>query len=315
VAAVVSHLLRRESETGGELALPTGSGGLIQILTNGVCPDVLDTCAQDPVTIQTDTGPCTPPNPEGCGDDRWKFVTAHEIGHVVQRRNTGRFFYQYKFDSELDHPGAPPECRCDHVAGANAWHCLQSLELPGAVQTEGFAQYFASKAWNDLGETDCGFPYYKDFLDTMCLPGVLSCDPDPASGLIINRPPVPVSCIEPIRWRNNHCLETPVQPGEVIADLGVEFDWMGFYYKLTNPGTSDRLTPGELHAVYRSACGGGCSFDEHVAWADCTACTPVEHGIAQTVEALQAQGHLSAAQRDQFLSSGDQYGVSQSTAP
>ncbi len=69
-------------------------------------------------------------------------------------------------------PGAPDKCRCDFVTSANAEHCLQSINTPDIAQTEGFAQYFASRTYNRDDSATCVFRYYKEFLGDGCRLGV-----------------------------------------------------------------------------------------------------------------------------------------------
>jgi hypothetical protein len=39
-------------------------------------------------------------------------------------------------------------------------------------------------------------------------------------------PPFPVSCLTPVRWRNNNCSDAAVAPGDLVTDFGVEYDWV-----------------------------------------------------------------------------------------
>jgi hypothetical protein len=200
VAATMSQLLRREVDTHGAMSIqralidqagvnPThvSDPGEIDAVTNQVCPEVNDTCAGDPISYRGQVGCDGGQPPENCrlSDDRWKMTIAHEIGHVIQRRASGVWNALYKFNGDKDNdiPGAPPVCRCDHVGIANGWHCLQSLERSSTAQVEGYAQYFASKTWNDIAQNDCTFVYYKEFLSTQCLPGEdpAACTADPGN--------------------------------------------------------------------------------------------------------------------------------------
>jgi hypothetical protein len=241
VSAVVSHLLRREEETDGEIGIASNQ---FEIMTNVSCDfgtDGVGTCASDPIRIESAPGCTGNEPPEQClnSDSRWKTIVTHEIGHVLQRNLTGRWRGIYEFANAADdHPGAPFLCQCQHISAINTLHCLQSLEKPGAAQVEGYAHYVVGRTWNALEQNDCVFPYYKHFLSPACVVNPADCTPDPVSGLIVNSPPVATSCIDPIKWRNNQCLSGTFQPGEVPTDLSVEMDWMGFYYKLTNPRDS-----------------------------------------------------------------------------
>jgi hypothetical protein len=319
VSAVVSHMLQVEHTTEGELGIQLAlDPGQIDIATNAACDfgsDGLSTCGGDPIRIQAAPGCTGSEPPEECrnSDSRWKAIVSHEIGHVLQRRSSGSWNAFYEFTGgDNDHPGAPPMCRCDHVGGINSLHCLQSLEKPGAAQAEGYAQYVAARSWNDLDGADCVLPYYKQFLWTECLVAAADCAPDPISGLVINSPPVPRSCIEPTKWRNTQCLSGTFGPDEVVSDLSVESDWMGFYYGVTKPQTVNRFTVPELADVYLATCSlasGACQ----PGWRSIPAANVT--GIVDGAEALFTAGGISNDQRQQLLAHGAIYGVSEDTSP
>ena len=108
----------------------------------------------------------------------------------------------------------------------------------------------AARSWNDIDGADCVLPYYKQFLWTDCLVADADCKPSSIPGFVVNSPPIPRSCIEPTRWRNTQCLNGTFGPDEVVSDLSVESDWMGFYYGLTKPQTQNRFTVPELADLY-----------------------------------------------------------------
>ncbi len=60
------------------------------------------------------------------------------------------------------------------------------------------------------------------------------------SGLISNKPPVPVSCIDPVRWRNTQCFD--VGSGEAVTRWSMEYDDTGFPYFPDTQGGASRLT-------------------------------------------------------------------------
>jgi hypothetical protein len=72
-----------------------------------------------------------------CGDDHWKFIIAHEFGHVVQVASNARPPVLYNPQV----PERPPICRCDHVTVANAKHCKQDTQRWNDAQVEGFAHF------------------------------------------------------------------------------------------------------------------------------------------------------------------------------
>jgi hypothetical protein len=174
-------------------------------------------------------------------ETHWKMIVTHEIGHQVQRRGIGeRLGDVYQFDSGGIQINDPPWlateaslCTCNHVEASNAWHCLQSIERTGAAQAEGFAQFLAARVWNDSTESDCTFAYYKEFKNESAT----------------LRPPVPINCATPYKWRNAYC-----GMGE-SADMGTELDWLGFLYSLNvlSPEAT-RVPMTDLWRIYRNAC-------------------------------------------------------------
>ena len=308
----------------------------------------LSTAKSTPLTALDAPAPCSRPVSTGAGtlrprsaprrsgneppaqclnsDARWQTSISHEIVHIVQIRATGRWTLPYAFGASPnvtdDHPGAPILCQCNHVEGINRRHCLQSLEKPGAAQAEGFAHYFAAQTWNNLQEPDCTFTYYKQFLDTTCRVAESDCALHPDwinNGLIVNSPPVPVSCIEPQKWRNRQCLSGMFGPNEVPTDLSVEMDWMGFYYKLTNPQTTNRLAVDRVMQVYGLACkavtGGSCNKNVEPGWRTVPNTNPPVSGIKDGADELRSLGTISFDQRQQFIELGDVYGISEDTQP
>lgn len=290
ISAIVSNLYRREAETGGELGLSTGlvaqhrgnGSPLISIVADGLCDlghGIFDSCSQGSTIFYRPDQCCSIDNfshcrdvpPEGCsvdkdnnkehrllGDSYWKYVVAHEIGHQIQDRLWGTGNFEYG-----DGPGIPGEtakCSCTHVSSSNQLHCLQSAELPDAAQIEGFAQYFASRAYNRDEDSTCTFRYYKEFLDNSCRVGVpLACSIR-TDGLTLNLPPVPFDCRTPFRWRNNNCLTGSAPSTSAVAALGTEIDWMGFYLAWVTSG-ANRSTTLDMANSYLTACGGVCKPD------------------------------------------------------
>jgi hypothetical protein len=197
----------------------------------------------------TTFGPCGGTGPCLCmkeDNTRWKMILTHEMGHQVQDRGvgTGDQGDSYRFCSDAmctniinDPPGiatASPLCACNHIRAANAWHCLQSIERTGAAQVEGFAQFFASRVWNDKTEADCTFAYYKEFLDQIGT---------------THAPPVAIDCASPQKWRNNHCNMG------ANADFTTEVDWLGFLYNLNVLGPeATRVAMTDLWKIYKNAC-------------------------------------------------------------
>jgi hypothetical protein len=239
VSAIVSQVLRAPDNG-------TKPSAAYLVLADDGCPNptlVTDSCVSEGVTF---IGPGAAGLP---ADSHWKYVAAHEIGHMIQGKFMGGLSHLYTFTSGMltldDPPGTPPLCRCDHVTVANSLHCLQSLERVSAAQLEGYAQFYASRIWNNAADPDCVFGYYKEFRDRTC-PAGATCTPTGSDVSIF--PPAPVTCKEAVKWRNNEC-PTP--------EFGTELDWMGFLYDV-NTNAAAKVTMVELFGVYNQACSGDC---------------------------------------------------------
>lgn len=340
VSAVVSHMLRREQETNGALGIHFGMIELpnevpgqleanreLEIATNAACDfgigQGIGSCGSDPLRIMS-VPACqvNEPTPECINaDSRWKTVLAHEIGHGLQHRASGKWAGGYEFAGQPDHPGAPPLCKCSHINDTNTLHCLQSLEGPGAAQREAYAHFVAARTWNDLDDDDCTFVYYKAILGSQCIDGAEECTNDPMSALFINAPPVPKNCIEPDKWRNAYCLDTQTQSGEVVTDLSTEIDWMQFYFGVTHPNTSGNLSIYLLNRLYWEACGSGGYCQNkgpnviQPGWHDIPGMSPPIRGIKEAMESLLADSITTIDQRNTLQELGDTFGVSESPAP
>ncbi len=296
-AALVSSVLAQQTRTAdmGLNRLESGPGGVdingdgvintddfeadIQVVTNVGCEladpllaeTILDSCAsEEELFINENRYPCPG---TGCvvddlSESFFKNVIAHEFGHVVQHFNGGN---PTPSDGYAEASTAGPRlARCDHVAGANGWHCLQSWEPSPAAQGEGFAHFFASKVWNDPAEADCSFGYYKEVLNNFCMPGSAGCSAftlDPS--LTVNAAPVPVGCKNSLRWRNNKAQAFTIDAKangldinndgvlDPVGYIATEWDWMTFFSTLN----SDPVAPWSITnfaGLYELACGGHC---------------------------------------------------------
>ncbi|HVY26075.1 MAG TPA: hypothetical protein VHB79_05960 [Polyangiaceae bacterium] len=211
-------------------------------------------------------------------------MLTHEAGHQIQHRASGNFangeygFFcptgttpgspqcpgnlsQYTIGGVVDPPWVADTCGCGHVRAANQEHCLQSVERSGAAQLEGFAQFYASRSWNqDTG--DCSFTYYKEFLDATCRnPNAKPGDCKPyrtrdGRDLISTLPPAAVSCRQPARWRNKQECSIVSGSSGMAGDYGTEYDWMGFLYNINRPvdAAGTRVPTNDIWLIYRHAC-------------------------------------------------------------
>ncbi len=241
-----------------------------------------DACAGSSIK----TGPYTNPD-NSAGDLRWKFILAHEFGHVMQRKAMGGINNPYCFDTNgyvtyncappnlADHPNAPASCSCDHVSGSNGLHCLQSYEHGSAAQIEGFAQFYASRVWNNPG-SGCLFHYYKQFRN---------------DNGTVTVPPVDTSCGNYVNWRDEHCFG---------SWGGTEYDWMQFFWNL-EAGTGTTVSMYELFDMYRGACTNDWCSGESVSWEELASSAAAEFGGGSAkYNAVIAAGDAAGVDTTQF---------------
>lgn len=212
---------------------------------------------------------------QGDHNSQWKYVIAHEFGHVQQRATMGMPRSDYD-----EFAPAEPACRCDHVVSANKKHCMQSLEEAGVAQIEGWAQFYAAKAFNNPYENDCTHVYYKEYLYL---------DKEFPS---THTPPVPRDCRGMVRWHYNYCWH----PGQ---DVSTEHDWMNFLWS-ANTVSSSKSSMDDLATIFRTACTGGsglCSSGTALTWPDFAAASELHFG------------GVSHPQHQHFLGSADDHKV------
>jgi hypothetical protein len=295
-------------------------------------------------------------------DSNRKGPMAHEFGHAVQGFGSGDIgVSQYSpvvqdrdstADENLRDPESlPPECRCLHIgSGYMPWHCINSLEPVGGASSEGFANFFSNRLWNNPKDTsgDCWMPYAKDGLmpecptkpdgtaPTRCVQvsspegqqkvRQLYTDPVDQQHLIADRGtwyfvegPVLIRCADSTRWRNHYCAQdvtgVPLVTTPDVAEMGVEMDWMQFDWSLTRGQDAWKIS--DFFALQRAACGNRLcqGEDEHSlhAWR-----------MYQTL-ASQAQSdpsnlpaelkELSDNQWQTLTNAGDNHGVSTKLTP
>jgi hypothetical protein len=158
----------------------------------------------------------------------WKYIIAHEIGHMVQQGAMGRRNFHY--DDTAPGPNGNV-CRCDHYGDEfGKSHCLQSREISGAAQNEGFAHAFATRLFNAWLEPNATFVYYKPVLTYGITP-----------------PPMPVNVFQDYRWMETFC------PAE---GRGVELDWLNFFHRVSAEFAPNNTSFADLFAIYRHACTG-----------------------------------------------------------
>ena len=166
---------------------------------------------------------------------QWKFVIAHEIGHLILAKfnaSPNRTAAEaYKADV------AESFCRCDHILEADDKdHCIQSREYLADAQAEGLAHMIAANTWNPLDENECKFVYYKS-----------------VRTIFTRTAPVLIDCHQKSKWLETWCL----QPSS-----GVELDWMNWMHAVNVAPVAQRSTVEDVAKIFARACGGNCAFKE-----------------------------------------------------
>jgi hypothetical protein len=276
------------------------------------------------------------------GDDHWKFIIAHEFGHVVQVA-----FNPLARPPALYNPqvaGRPPICRCDHVTVANAKHCMQDTQRWNDAQVEGFAHFYSANIWNSKSPTDttCTFEYYKEFLVTnqptdvpaggftniqappenLSPPLAAACDGldsglTPGDGgpntFFSILPPLKVDCFgnpgstDP-RSFVNYREQAPCWPANTATDLSTEFDWLKFYTNVNrNPTTpSAQVGISALLSLYTNLCNTQVSG---IACGAGTTDAPLPAQPTWDQVLAQASTQFSVTQATAFKTFGATFGV------
>jgi hypothetical protein len=335
VAAFVSTLLARDETD--DLGLVPSSLTLFAELGCGGSSD--NSCASAGNTPQLFIAPAIT-TPNNCpsnitiGDAHWKFVIAHEFGHVVQGVSGASLPVLY--NPQI--PGRPPICRCDHVTVANSLHCMQGMQRWDDAQEEGFAHFYSATIWNSRQSPTCTFEYYKEFLvankpnlpagdftniqtppEQQNPPLASACDGldaglTPGNGgpstFYSIAPPLFIDCLgnpSPPDPRSfvNYRLQAPCWTTGA-TDLTSEFDWLKFYTNINRNATNTpaQIPISQILGVYANVCKA-----PGVTCGEGTSSTPTPGQPTWDQLANQARAQLGAAQDTAFQQFGKQFGV------
>ncbi len=170
-----------------------------------------------------------------------KYIIAHELGHLIAFAKTNGAGWVKSYDADPEGCFTNPDR--DHEAN--------SKEHQSAAITEGIAHYYAAIAFNDRGDADCWFRYYK----------TIDYNYDPADGIDFEdsylagwqaQPNPSVSCQD--HWEDT--LHTACWARGVAQSLtptargrGIEWDWLQFFWDLDQAG----FDPAEVFQVFADA--------------------------------------------------------------
>jgi hypothetical protein len=126
----------------------------------------------------------------------------------------------------------------------------------------------------------------------------------------LNPPPIPLSCIEAVRWRNQRCTNF----GADFLSFGTEYDWLGFYYGVGEASTPEaRWSMFDIFNAYNTACGNNdpnqltSCLEAKVSWAGNPDPQAPAFSLRDGATAWAGASSLGAAA---FRIAGDTFGVS-----
>ncbi len=170
-------------------------------------------------------------NDEGNGGASvWKHILAHEFGH--RQEDAANWVAQGTLGGYDPGDSPPALCDCGHIPGSS--HCLQSREMIGASQSEGWAHFIATTAFNDQADGDGYFLYYKG-IRTSIFPENIFYPPNTV-----------VNALNNIQWMENLCLSG-------ATDRGVEGDWLQFFWALYAEPVANQYSVPNINAVFNGA--------------------------------------------------------------
>lgn len=308
IIGLVGSLLAEEAN-GKELEIENSfskSGRPYEIYVENFCGESLK---KGTASTMDDWMCLQPARDGGVSDSQYKYIAAHELGHVVMGR-FGPNTYPQGDGTSYNYEGSSFwGCRhIDILLDGNNEHCMQGIEYSQKAQSEGFAQYFAAKALNPTDGSSCAYNYAKAMLMNSCVPGAGSCN-EIAPGQFYNAAPVPLDCNSgPIKHRNadpNLNGRIAIAPWE--ASTGTEWDWMLFYRALD---VELNWTIAQIFEVYTNAYSQyGVSFDG----APVVPAANRRGPASSLVDSVNTVMGSFASQ--QFSDFGDKYGVSRETTP
>lgn len=159
------------------------------------------------------------------GDDTAvkKFVASHEIGHAVGDRLADMHGSSYGASKPYS------LCSCNHIGGSCS-HCLQSREYIRDAENEGWAHFFSTAVFNNRTSANGWFGYYKDINYAY-----------PESDCTTQ--PCEIDVTDDRKWMETYCSTGS-------DDMGVEWDWLTFFWGLWTEDATYRYSMTEIANVW-----------------------------------------------------------------
>lgn len=169
----------------------------------------------------------------GVDSFREKFVIAHELGHWLDGtwNGNGPGLYSYAYDA-VDEP-----CMFDilqtydkdmHAIGSDGGsHGMRQAHWSGGALVEGIAHFISAITWNDFGDEEGVFRYYKD-INVMKFP---SYQPFVDGGSLVALQGGAAGTVGGVsRWVATQCLDD-WDGWDTTHEVTSEMDWMRFWWR------------------------------------------------------------------------------------
>jgi hypothetical protein len=181
-----------------------------------------------------------------------KYVVAHELGHALEKSLNGGAAGNYHYDAGT---WDGQLCGCNHVAGANKVHCLQSSGSHASAYVEGFGHFVATAVMNSDTQKSAVFTYYKELL--------VPSRPGSATLFTSVRPPLRIRAGTPVAWLRNKCANG------VQIDRATEYDWSTFLWGIHQRETTGSIDyPTWMAVVRKGWCNDqACTGSGTLSWA------------------------------------------------
>lgn len=204
-----------------------------------------------------------------------KFRVAHEIGHATGAMTTSNLRGGSTAENMQD---GDDFCNCDLIGGLA--HCLNSREYIRAAESEGWAHFVAAEFFNARDDGNGYFGSYRDVTEPNPYPD--------GGGTTFHDAPWSVNLNTHKRWMEQVC------DGTSMANHGVEWDWLIFYWQLWSNG-DDRLDISDVKSIWPN----NGSPDSEYNWTNSS-------GASITTS---AQGYLAGDEETNFFTRAGNAGV------